>query len=134
MIRVILVEDDEVFRIGLTVSLKQCANIDLVGTASDGQGAITMVNERQPELVLMDIGLPGLSGIEATQIIKTAHPGIKILVLTSHAEPKIVDAMMAAGADGYCMKGISTERLYALIQEVSNGAFWIDAAVAEQIK
>lgn len=134
MIRVLFVEDDEVFRIGLTVSLKQCENVELVGTASDGQTAIALADELKPELVLMDIGLPVLNGIEATQKIKNKHSDIKILVLTSHSEPKIVEDMMDAGADGYCLKGISTDRLYALIQEIYKGAFWVDSAVAEQIK
>lgn len=134
LIRVLLVEDDEVFRIGLTVSLRQCLNVELVGTASDGQTAITLANALEPELILMDIGLPVFNGIEATKIIKNKHKSIKILALTSHSEPKILDEMMDAGADGYCMKGISTDRLCSLIQEVSKGAFWVDAAVAEQIK
>lgn len=82
----------------------------------------------------MDIDLPVLSGIEATTVVKGQHPDIKILALTSHSELKIVEEMMDAEADGNCMKGISTERLYSLIQKVSKGAFWVDAAMAEQIK
>lgn len=134
LIRVLLVEDDEVFRIGLTVSLKQCNNVELVGTATDGQAAITLTEELKPDLILMDIGLPVLNGIAATKEIKNRHKDTKVLVLTSHSEPKIVEEMMDAEADGYCMKGISTERLEALIQEVFKGAFWVDATVAEQIK
>lgn len=134
LIRVLLAEDDEVFRIGLTVSLKQCDNVALVGTAADGQAAITMTEELKPDLILMDIGLPVLNGIAATKEIKNRHKDTKVLVLTSHSEPKIVEEMMDAGADGYCMKGISTERLETLIQDVFQGAFWVDATVAKQIK
>jgi len=134
MIRVLLVEDDEVFRLGITVSLKQYDNIELVGTCLDGKTAIETVDELPLDLILMDIGLPVLSGIEATKQIKARHPEIKILVLTSHAEPKTVDQIMNAGADGFCLKGISTERLHTLIEEVYQGAFWIDAAVADQVK
>jgi len=82
----------------------------------------------------MDIGLPVLNGIQATQAVKAKHPDMKILVLTSHAEAKTVDQIMNAGADGFCMKGISTERLHALIEEVHQGVFWIDPAVSAQIK
>jgi len=134
MIRLLLVEDDEVFRIGMMVSLKKYSDIDLIGTSADGKEAIRVANDLKPDLILMDIGLPVLSGIEATKAIKEKHPQIKILVLTSHSETKTVDQIMNAGADGFCMKGISTERLHMLIQEVYQGAFWIDPVVAAQIK
>lgn len=134
MIRVLLVEDDEVFRIGITVSLKQDDSIELVGTCLDGKTAIVTADEISIDLILMDIGLPVLSGIEATRAIKAKHPDIKILVLTSHTEAKTVDQIMNAGADGYCLKGISTERLQALIHEVHQGAFWVDSAVSAHIK
>lgn len=134
MIRVLLVEDDEVFRLGMMVSLKKYSDIELVGTSLDGKEAILAAEKLQPDLILMDIGLPVLSGIEATKAIKEKHSQIKILVLTSHSEAKTVDQIMNAGADGFCMKGISTERLHRLIQEVHQGAFWIDPVVADQIK
>jgi two-component system NarL family response regulator len=134
MIRVLLVEDDEVFRIGLTVSLKQADFVELAGTASDGKAAIELCKTLKPDLVLMDIGLPSINGIEATKAIKSQNPEIKILALTSHSEAKLVEQIMEAGADGFCMKGISTERLLTLIQEVEQGIFWVDSAVARQIK
>lgn len=134
MIRVLLVEDDEVFRLGLTVSLRKYDDVEFLGTCEDGKTAIETADELKPDLILMDIGLPVVTGIEATKIIKSKHPNTKILVLTSHSESKMVDQIMAAGADGYCMKGIPTERLHTLIQEVHQGAFWIDPVVASQIK
>jgi two-component system NarL family response regulator len=134
MIKVLLVEDDEVFRLGLTVSLKQSKSIHLVGTAADGEAAIVQAEKLCPDLILMDIGLPVLNGIQATLTIKTHHPQIKILVLTSHSDPKLVEQIMGAGADGFCLKGVSTERLLGVIQEVYQGAFWVDEAVAAQIK
>lgn len=134
MIRILLVEDDEVFRLGLTVSLKKQPDIELIGACGDGKSAIATAEQLQPDLILMDIGLPLVSGIQATKSIKRKHPEIKILVLTSHSDSKTVDQIMNAGADGFCLKGISTERLYTLIQEVYQGAFWIDPAVADQIK
>lgn len=134
IVRVLLVEDDEVFRIGLTMTLRQCPHAELVGIATEGQAAIAMADDFKPDLILMDIGLPVLSGIDATRAIKARHPQMKILVLTSHSESHIVEEMMEAGADGYCLKGISTDRLQALIHDVAHGAFWVDAAIAEQIK
>jgi two-component system NarL family response regulator len=134
MIRVLLVEDDEIFRLGLTVSLKKTAEIDLVASCSDGKSALKLAEERQPEIILMDIGLPVMTGIEATQEIKKRIPQIKILALTSHTEPKIVNQIMNAGADGFCLKGVSTERLLVTIEEVCKGTFWVDAAVSELIR
>lgn len=134
MIRILLVEDDEVFRLGLTASLKNQPDFELIGLAHDGKTAISAAGELAPDVILMDIGLPVVSGIQATKSIKSRYPQIKILILTSHSEPKTVDQIMQAGADGFCLKGISTERLKALIHEVYEGAFWIDPAVAAQIK
>lgn len=134
MIRVLLVEDDEIFRLGLTVSLKQASEVDLVDTSVDGQAAIDAAGMLNPDLILMDLGLPVMNGIEATRKIKKRYPQIKILALTSHTEPKLVNQIMDAGADGFCLKGISTERLVRTIEEVCQGTFWVDAAVAEQVR
>jgi two-component system, NarL family, response regulator len=134
MIRVLLVEDDEVFRLGLTASLKNQAHLELVGSCGDGKSAIAAAKELKPDVIVMDIGLPVVSGIQATKSIKSQFPDIKILILTSHSDSKIVDQIMQAGADGFCMKGISTERLRHLIQEAHEGAYWIDPLVANQIK
>jgi two-component system NarL family response regulator len=134
MIKLLLVEDDEVFRLGLTMSLKQSKEINLAGAASDGETAVITAEKLKPDLILMDIGLPVLSGIEATKAIKAKYPQIKVLILTSHSDPKLVEQIMGAGADGFCLKGVSTERLLGIIQEVYQGAFWVDEAIAEQIK
>jgi len=134
MIRVLLVEDDEIFRLGLTVSLKKTQEIDLAASCEDGQSALKLAEELKPELILMDIGLPVMTGIEATREIKKHLPQIKVLALTSHTEPKIVNQIMDAGADGFCLKGVSTERLLVTIEEVCKGTFWVDAAVSELIR
>lgn len=134
MIRILLVEDDEIFRLGLTVSLKKSEAVDLLGTCSDGETALKLTEELKPDLILMDVGLPVMTGIEATREIKKRLPGIKVLALTSHTEPKIVNQIMDAGADGFCLKGVSTDRLIVSIEEVYRGTFWVDAAVAEMIR
>lgn len=134
MIRVLLVEDDEVFRLGLTASLKEHDKLELIGVCGDGKTALDLSVELQPDVVIMDIGLPVVSGIQATKSIKSRFPNIKILILTSHSDAKTVEQIVQAGADGYCVKGISTERLHHLIQEAHEGAYWIDPLVAEQIK
>ena len=127
MIRILLVEDDEIFRLGLTVSLKKTRELDLIATCSNGQSALKLAEDLKPELILMDIGLPVMTGIEATRKIKKRMPTIKVLALTSHTEAKIVNQIMDAGADGFCLKGVSTERLLVSIEEVCRGTFWVDA-------
>ena len=134
MIRVLLVEDDEIFRLGLTVSLKKCPEVELLDTCEDGQTALKLADKLNPDLILMDVGLPVMTGIEATREIKKRHPDIKVLALTSHTEAKIVNQIMDAGADGFCLKGVSTERLIVSIEEVCRGTFWVDAAVAELVR
>jgi len=134
MIRVLLVEDDEVFCIGLTVALRQAPNIELLGVCHDGESAIATAQRLKPDVILMDLGLPVLNGMDATRVLKNSLPETKILALTSHIEPRYVDEMMRSGADGYCLKGLPTERLMSLIQEVFQGHFWIDAAVAQQLR
>jgi two-component system, NarL family, response regulator len=134
MIKVLLVEDDEVFRLGLTISLRHSSDIDLIGEADSIQRALSICNENQPDLILMDIGLPGENGIDGTHLIKQKFQNIKILALTSHEEPAIVEQILAAGADGYCLKGISTERLVHVIQDIHKGVFWIDESISQQIR
>lgn len=134
MIHILLVEDDEIFRIGLTTALKKSDTVELLGTCSDGETAFQQAKILKPDLILMDVGLPVMTGIEATQKIKKHYPNIKVLALTSHTESKIVNQIMDAGADGFCLKGVSTERLIISIEEVYRGTFWVDAAVAELIR
>lgn len=134
MIRVLLVEDDEIFRIGLTTALKRAEGIDLVGCCADGESAWRQTEALQPDLVLMDIGLPVMTGIEATREIKRRFPHTRVLALTSHTEPRIVNRIIEAGADGFCLKGVSTERLLRSVEEVHQGTFWVDAAVAELVR
>jgi two-component system NarL family response regulator len=133
-IKVLLVEDDEVFRIGLTVSLRQSKALKLVGIAEDGRKGLDMVERFQPDVVLMDLGLPVLNGVDATEIVKKRYLKVKVLVLTSHSEPKLVDHILNAGVDGFCLKGISTERLVKVIEDVYAGNFWIDTFIADQVK
>ena len=90
MIRVLLVEDDEVFRIGLTVTLRQADNIELVGVCGDGQSVLSIVREKQPDLVLMDIWLARPRRDPGDPIVKTLAPHIKVLALTSHDSPQTV--------------------------------------------
>lgn len=129
-IRVLIVEDHELTRQGLAYGLLKIGTLDIVAQAEDGQEAVAMAALHRPDVILMDIVLPVLNGIKATQLIKEKHPEIKILMLTSHNEQSKVFEAFTAGADGYCMKDVRTERLVQIIEMVLEGALWIDPGIA----
>lgn len=129
-LRLVIVEDHELTRLGLVVSLQQVPNIHVVGEAVDGKAGWDEVVRHQPDVVLMDVGLPLMDGVELTQRLKQTHPQVKVLMLTSHAEPHTVRASLAAGADGYCLKDIRQERLVQVIEMIAEGAAYLDPAVA----
>ncbi len=131
--RVLIVEDHQMTLVGLKILLEREEHLEVVGEAVDGVQAIRLANSINPDVILMDIGLPEVDGIEATQKIKKAHPAIKIIMLTSKESEQDVFAALAAGADAYCMKGISPESLSLAIQAVKEGTAWLDPAVAKMV-
>jgi DNA-binding NarL/FixJ family response regulator len=139
LIQVFLVEDHPMTLAGLKLTLEQDPTLSLVGEATNGRSALeallalpTGLNQL-PTVVLMDIGLPLMDGIEATIKLKAARPQYKVLMLTSKDSEADVFAAMAAGADAYCMKGISLPALSAAINAVADGAAWLDPAVAKLV-
>ena len=92
-----------------------------------------LAESTEPDVILMDIGLPEMDGVEATQKIKSTHPGQRIIMLTSKDNERDVFAALGAGADAYCMKGISIEALTQAIQAVKEGTAWLDPAVARMV-
>jgi len=138
-IRVVLVEDHDLTRIGLTTALKQHDNIEIVGEAADGAQGIAMIRKSQPDVAIIDIGLPDIDGIEVTSQLKqiAAEPSAasaaappKILVLTMHDNEEAVLAAFAAGADSYSVKDIGIEKLVEAILATHNGNAWIDPTIA----
>jgi DNA-binding NarL/FixJ family response regulator len=132
-LRILIAEDHELSRVGLSFSLQKKAALQVVAEADNGLKAVTLAKTEHPDVVLMDIGMPVLDGIEATQQIKRQFPQIKVIMLTSHLEGEEVYASLAAGADAYCSKEISVERLIQVIQMVADGAFWLDPAIASLV-
>lgn len=132
LISVLVVEDQEVLRLGLNLTLQYMRNIQIVGVASDGPSAVQKALELKPQVVLMDIGLPGFDGIEATRRIKE-QLNTRIMILTSHEEDKSIFSALAAGADGYCLKDISSAKLNTAINSVASGAAWLDDDIARRV-
>jgi DNA-binding NarL/FixJ family response regulator len=131
--RVLIVEDHQMTLVGLKMLLEKNETVDVVGTAGNGLEAVKLASTVNPDIILMDIGLPEMDGIEATQKIKQAHPGARIIMLTSKDNEQDVFAALAAGADAYCMKGISIEALTTAIDAVKEGTAWLDPAVARMV-
>ena len=132
-IKILMVEDHKLLRVGLRAIFEEYPNLEIIGEAEDGQQAVKMARDLKPDVVLMDIGLPVFSGIEATRRIKESNPDIKIVILTSHTDEKEVMDALSAGANAYAMKDIKTEHLVSIIQTVNQGAFWLDPAIAKVV-
>lgn len=131
MINVLLVEDHELYRMGLSMLLSKNEEINLMSEASDGAEGIKKAREFSPDVILMDIGLPNIDGIEATQRIKDFLPDTKILIFTSRNSEQDVFEAFKAGADGYIMKGATPEQTINAIKAVNEGVGWIDPAIAK---
>lgn len=131
LIRVLIAEDHELTRIGLSHSLQKCAFIEVVGDAEDGQEAIIKTKTLKPDIILMDLGMPVLDGVQATQQIKTILPETKIIILTSHKQQNEVLAALTSGANAYCLKDIKPERLIQVLEFVMDGVLWIDPSIAD---
>jgi two-component system, NarL family, response regulator len=133
-LRILLVEDDELFRLGLQFRLQQEADIEVVAEAADGETAVELANRQPLDLVLLDIGLPRMSGLEACRQIKVSQPHLPILALTSHSEQSLITRLIEAGVDGYCLKGIVPELLVLAVRSVAAGASWWDRTATEEIR
>lgn len=132
-IRLVLVEDHVLTRIGLKVSLEKHEDIEIVAETANGREAVEFSKEKKPDLIIMDIGLVEMDGIEATKKIKEANPTIKVIMLTSHESEREVLASLASGADGYCLKDTSPDQLYSAIKSVNEGNAWLSSQVAEKV-
>ena len=133
MINVLLVEDHELYRMGLSMLLDKSDEINLVAEAADGVIGVKKAREFSPDVILMDIGLPNMDGIEATQRIKDFLPDTKILIFTSRDSEHDIFESFKAGADGYIMKGASPEQTISAIKAVNEGIGWIDSAIAKMV-
>nr|MBA3922177.1 response regulator transcription factor [Nostocaceae cyanobacterium] len=133
-LRILIVEDDELFRLGLRMRLQQETGIDVVAEAEDGEMAVELVKRYVLDVVLLDIGLPGIGGIEACRQIKLENPSLPILVLTSHAQTSLITRLIEAGAQGYCRKGVAAETLILALRSVAAGASWWDQTATIEIR
>jgi DNA-binding NarL/FixJ family response regulator len=130
MIRVVIADDHAVVRSGLQSLLDTAGDIDVVGAASDGAEAIELVSRVEPDVVLMDLSMPGLDGVAATAAITEAHPDVAVVVLTSFAEPSRITAALDAGALGYQLKDAAPDDLIAAVRAAAAGGAPLDPRAA----
>jgi two-component system, NarL family, response regulator len=134
LLKLLLVEDDELFRLGLSTCLQRESAIELVVEASDGETALQLVQQQAFDVVILDLGLPGLGGIETCRQLQQFYPALPVLVLTSHPDKNLVLKLIEVGAKGYCLKGIDAEKLVLAIRSIAMGATWWDRNASNQIQ
>ncbi len=130
MINVVIVDDHAVVRSGLQSLLDTADGIAVVGAAADGAGAIELVAAVEPDVVLMDLSMPGLDGVAATAAIVEAHPSVAVVVLTSFSEPSRIHAALEAGAIGYQLKDAAPDDLIAAVRAAAAGGAPLDPRAA----
>lgn len=134
-ISVVIIEDHDLTRFGIKAALNKAPGIKVVADISNGREGLKILSELQPDVAIIDIGLPDIDGIELTQTFKQSHlqksPNpTKIMILTMHSDKDAVLAAFAAGADSYSLKDVSTENLIQAIRVTSEGNSWIDPNIA----
>jgi DNA-binding NarL/FixJ family response regulator len=131
--RILLVDDHEVVRLGLKALLERHPQFDIIGEASSAREALELVANYHPDVVVMDIRLPGTSGIEACEEITSRFPETRVLMLTSYAEDEMLFSAIRAGASGYVLKQIGGEELVRAIEAVARGEALLDPAVTQRV-
>ncbi|WP_346294169.1 response regulator transcription factor [Sphaerothrix gracilis] len=129
----LIVDNDPMMRLGLTAALSQQADFVLVGEATNGRQGVEQAGALKPNVVLMDVGMPGMDGIEATQILKAQFPDLRVVMLTSHTDETEIIAALSSGADAYCIKGTDVEALANAIRVAASGAAYLDPQIARKI-
>ena len=132
-VRVLVVDDQRVVRDGLALLLRVAPDVDLVGTAENGQVALDRLDELAPDVVLMDLRMPVLDGVEATRRIRAGHPTVQVIVLTTYADDESVFAALRAGARGYLTKDADADEIVRAVQRVHAGEAMLDASVQARL-
>jgi DNA-binding NarL/FixJ family response regulator len=132
-VKVLLVEDHPHMRKSLRRLLEADSAIEIVGEACDGREGIDMCVRLKPDVVLLDVGLPVMDGIEACRLMREKEPSAKIIMLTSHNNERDIFASLAAGANGYCLKDSDFRKFPQIVQTVKAGDLWLDAVIAAKV-
>jgi len=131
-IRITLADDHPVVLAGMKALLEPIQDITIVGEATDGQSAIEIIDQRKPDIAVLDISLPIIGGIELAKRISVDFPDVRLLALTVHEDRAYVQPMMQAGARGYLLKRSAADELVRAIRAVADGGLYLDPAIAEK--
>ena len=129
-VRILIVEDHATVREGLKLIVSAQSDMEVVGDTGDGRSAVSLAQQLQPDIVLMDISLPGLNGLKATALLKEHCPDVHVMALTRHQEDGYLHQMLRAGASGYILKQSPPAELLHAIRAVANGGKYLDSTVA----
>ena len=132
-IKVFLADDHHVFREGIRLLLERVPDMEIIGEADDGEEAVTKVSQLIPDVVLMDITMPGLNGLEAARQMKQKHPSIKVLILTMHETDQYLSEMLEVGASGYLVKTTTSRELISAIRAVNQGDVYLYPSIARML-
>ena len=133
MIKVLVVDDHDLVRMGITRKLADVAGIKVVGEASSGEDALKLARELLPQVVLMDVKMPGIGGLEATRKLLRVHPDMRVLAVTVCDEEPFPSRLLKAGAAGYLTKGAALEEMIKAIRLVASGQRYISPEIAQQL-
>jgi two-component system response regulator NreC len=132
-LRIVLADDHAVVRAGLELLINAQADMEVVGHATDGREAVRQVRECQPDMIVMDVSMPNLDGVEATAQIARANPQVRILALTRHGDQGYLSRLLRAGAAGYILKKTAADELINAIRIVAEGGTYIDPTLAGEL-
>ncbi|HEX7177306.1 MAG TPA: response regulator transcription factor [Pyrinomonadaceae bacterium] len=132
-LRVMLADDHEVVREGLRALVEAQADMEVVGEAADGRAAVQRAQELAPDVLVMDISMPGLNGLKATERVKQLCPQVRVLTLTRHTDAGFIQQLLAAGASGYVLKQSASSELVRAIRTVASGASYLDPQITGKV-
>lgn len=133
MITVVLVDDHDLVRMGIRRLLEDVSDITIIGEASSGEEAITLVRKLNPRVVLMDVKMPGIGGMEATRRIHASQPTVGLIAVTAYGEDPFPSRLMKAGASGYLTKGAGVEEMVNAIHAVARGGRYLSPSIAQRM-
>ena len=133
MIKVMIVDDQTLVREGISMLLSLCQDIELVAEASNGEEAVSLTEEKKPDVILMDIKMPVMNGVKATKIIKRKYPNIKILILTTFKDDEFIFEALKNGADGYILKDVKSDKIIESIKTVYSGNLLLHSEIANKV-
>ena len=132
-VRVVLADDHKIMREGLCSLLRNDPRVEIAGVAEDGRSAVQLVREQNPDVVVMDVAMPDLNGIDAARRIKSERPDVRILALSMHSDKRYISSMLQAGASGYLLKDCAFKELVQAIHTVARGHVYLSPTIASLV-